>query len=207
MKLSIIIPSIDGRSHWLARALKAFKKTTPVSYETIIVMNKPTCGIAWNEGIKKSSGDYILLAADDLEPLPGWYEAGTECIDRGFLPAARILNTDGSLQSCGDDSSEQPNGTPTELARIPFCSHEQMEKIYPIIRTHYFTDSWVSHRGRINGWHTIVVRDMLFYHHFAPEGRVDERLYDDLKKFRRAQLRDGIGKSQWYENSPWIDPV
>lgn len=191
-ELSIIVPSIDGREHWLSRALTAFKKTTPVFYETIIIMNKPTCGIAWNEGIKQSSGDYILLSADDIEPLAGWFEAGKEWVDKDYLPAARILNTDGSLQSCGDTADEQLTGTPTELARVPFCSREQMEKIYPIIRCHYYTDSFFSYRGRLNNWPTIVVRDMTFYHHFAPEGRVDERLYEDLKVFRRAQKRDGV---------------
>src|SRR3990172_8698822 len=100
--LSIVIPTIAGREHWLRVALKTFEKTTPVSYETLIFKDRPVCGIAWNEGIEQARGDYILLAADDLEPLPGWYEAGLSSLERGDIPSARILNSNGSLQIMGD---------------------------------------------------------------------------------------------------------
>jgi hypothetical protein len=107
-------------------------------------------------------------------------------VDQGQLPAPRILNTDGSLQSCGDLVEEVPSGTVIDLNRIPFASREMMEVIYPILPVHYASDSWFSHRGREEGWPSVVTREFLFYHHFAPEGRLDHRLMDDMRTYWKA---------------------
>jgi hypothetical protein len=130
---------------------------------------------------------YIHLTADDIEPHEGWYEAAVETIKDGFLPAPRILNGDGSLQSCGD-ANETPNGTVVEIARIPFATKEQMACIGPIIDQMYFTDNWFSHRGRQCGWESVINRAYLFTHHLAPEGRIDT-LYDDSRTYWKAVKR------------------
>ena len=180
--LSVVIPTIRGRDRWLRRARRAFS-----GHELIVIRNRPTCGIAWNEGLAQATGDYILLAADDIEPAStGWLEAGMRWADDGFLPCARILNTDGSLQSCGDWEEEMDTGTYCDFARIPFGTREQVLTIAPIIETHYATDYWFSHRGREEGWPTVVVREFCFYHHFAQVGRLDHRLNDDMRTFWRA---------------------
>ena len=112
-----------------------------------------------------------------------------EWIEKDYFPAPRIINPDGSLQSCGDRGIETDTGTWTELTRVPFFSREQMEraKIFPIIPTQYFGDSWVSWRGRVVGIETVVVREMCFIHSFANVGRLDERLGEDLKVFNKAK--------------------
>lgn len=186
VKLSIVIPTISGRSHWLRMALKGFEKTTPVEYETLIIHDKPVCGIAWNEGIEQAKGDYILLAADDLEPVQGWYEAALASLEKGNVPSARILNSDGSLQIMGDWIEEVEEGKVCNLARIPFAGAELMRKAYPILEIHYATDDWFSHRVRQAGWQVAIARGFCFYHHWAEQGRLDERLMPDIKVFEKA---------------------
>jgi glycosyltransferase involved in cell wall biosynthesis len=184
--ISVIIPTITGREHWLERCKAAYLATTPMfEYETIVLRDYPSCGTAWNKGIERAVGDYIHLTADDIEPLPGWWKPAIESADRGELPAARILNTDGTLQSCGTDANEHEEGEVATIARIPFATREQFEKIGPMLDIHYQTDQWFSHRGRICGYPTIVRRDYLFYHHFAPEGRLDHRLAADVREYHR----------------------
>ena len=179
--ISVVIPSITGRSRWLGKARAAFNRP---DVEQIVIMDEATCGIAWNKGIAKANGDYILLAADDIEPADeNWVDAGRHWADNGYLPCARILNSDGTLQSCGDLVQEVATGDYCTFARIPFATREQIEKIGPIIETHYYTDNWFSHQGRKHGWPTVVVREFCFYHHYAREGRLDYRFQNDAREY------------------------
>jgi glycosyltransferase involved in cell wall biosynthesis len=190
--ISVIVPTIDGREKWLDRCHASYSAWTPTNFEFIVVRNEKTCNRAWNIGIEQSSGDYIHLSADDIEAQPGWWQTGIQWIEKGYLPAPRILNPDGTLQSCGDGDWETPTGTKTELTRVPFFSREQMEKakIYPIIKTHYCGDLYVTHRGAMAGYRTVVVREMQFIHSFANVGRLDERLSNDYAIFRTVRDRD-----------------
>jgi hypothetical protein len=173
--ISVIIPTITGREHWLKRCVGTYNLTLcSTSYEIIVLTDRPSCGIAWNEGIAKAKGNYIHLTADDIEPKHiMWWGAAKASADRGELPAARILNTDGSLQSCGTDHLEHPEGEEAFVARIPFATREQFDAIGPMMNEHYMGDYWFSHRGRQVGLRSVVRRDYCFYHHYAQEGRID----------------------------------
>lgn len=188
MKLSLVIPTVDGRGHWLRRSLKAFEETTPVPYETLVYENLPTCGIAWNRGIEDAKGEYVLLSADDLEPLPGWWEAGLASLELSRIPSARILNSDGSLQCMGDWIVEIEEGAPCELSRIPFAPRQLMQDVYPIIETHYATDNYFSLKAAEHGWPSHITRGFCFYHHWAEQGRLD-CLQEDLDAFEKATGR------------------
>ena len=168
--ISVIIPTISGREHWLEKAERAYCSTTE-DFELIVVHNEPSCNIGWNRGIEQAQGNYIHLAADDLEPHLGWWQAGMRWIEEGFLPCPRVLNTDGSLQSCGNAATEELTGAPSDVARVPFFPWHLVETIYPILDNHYMGDYWVTARARTAGWATVVVREMVFTHHMAPEGR------------------------------------
>ena len=191
--ISVIVPTIAGREKWLEKCHDSYCATTE-DFEFIVMRDYPTCNQGWNAGIEEAKGDFIHLTADDIEATPGWWQAGMEWIAKGHLPGPRIINSDGTVQSCGDTVDETPTGTWTELTRVPFFSREQMDTfgIYPIIPTMYFGDSWVSHKARLHGCETVVVREMCFVHSFANVGRKDEQLWDDLKVFKRAKQRDGI---------------
>lgn len=186
--ISIICPTIPGREGWLETCQRVYCETTDTETEFIVVRNSPTCNAGWNMGIPEARGDFIHLTADDIEPEPGWWQIGMRWIEMGFIPAPRIVNEDGSLQSCGDGAWEQETGSHTELTRVPFFSREQMDKagIYPIFDAHYYGDAWVSHKARLAGYPTVVVREMQFKHTYANVGRMDERLYPDWDLFQRA---------------------
>ncbi len=181
--VSIVIPTIAQREHWLEKAILSYEMNRPEACEIIVVHDRPTCGIAWNEGIAESTGFYIHLTADDIEAHPGWWEAAIARVRGKALPAPRILHSDGSLQSCGD-ADEMPEGAECEIARIPFASRKQFEKIGPMWTPQYYGDNWFSHRGRECGWPSLVTRDYLFTHHLAGEGRLDT-LSEDFRIYRR----------------------
>ena len=172
--ISIVIPTISGREHWLARCTDAYVRTLgPFPYELIVLRDRASCGIAWNEGIEQAKGNYIHLTADDIEPCDGWVTPAVMAVKRGELPAARILNTDGTLQSCGTDHLEHPEGEEAFVARIPFATREQLDAIGPMMDEQYMGDYWFSHRGRQVGYRSVVRRDYCFFHHYAQEGRID----------------------------------
>lgn len=179
--ISIVCPTIVGREHWLERCHESYRQTCEL-FEWIQIHDRPTCGVAWNDGFAQASGDYIHLTADDIEATPGWWETGINWVNRGFVPAARVVNGDGTLQSCGDTCRETPTGTPTMMARVPFLSREQANTVFPIIETHYMTDAWITTKAAQHGWPTVVVRDFCFIHHLASEGRLDT-LEHDRKAF------------------------
>lgn len=186
--ISVICPTVSGREHWLSKALDSIRRTT-AGFEWLVYENLPTCTAGWNLGIAAASGDYLLLFADDLEAHPGWLEAGMDALERGIIPCPRILNPDGTLQSCGTFAEEAEEGTPSVVARVPFLSREMAEMLYPIWDRHYMSDHWITWKGEQLGWPTLVVRDMLFTHHFAPEGRIDTLASDAEAYHRATQLR------------------
>lgn len=198
-EISIIIPTIEGREEYLRNCLSSYAAYTK-NYETIILVDRPTCGIAWIEGVESSSGQYLHFSADDLCCHDGWWQAAYEVVQRNFLPAPRILNDDGSLQSCGGTNgwnAEHPTGEEADFSRIPFLSRKQWDKIAPLVRdflrdAHYYTDNAVSFAGRIAGFRTGIHRSYLFTHSLAEAGRGagmtwDERMWKDYQKFLQWQ--------------------
>lgn len=188
--LSIICPTVDGREHHLARCKAAYELTTPVSFQWIQIHNQKTCGIAWNLGIAQATMDLIHLTADDLEPHPGWYEAAIEKVDRGLIPAPRILKPNGQLESCGWDNTEKPEDSITPYSRIPFAPKVWFEKIGPMLETHYANDHYFSHQALTLGWESVIARNYLFTHHWASAGRHGmARVKADQRTFEQAIRR------------------
>jgi hypothetical protein len=185
--ISIVIPTLTSRiqAGWLARCTNAYTQTLGrVPHEFIVVADRSACGIAWNEGIARAKGNYIHLTADDIEPLHGWHLPGMVSADRGELAAARILNTDGTLQSCGTDHLEHDEGEEAFVARIPFATREQFQLIGPMMNEQYMGDYWFSHRGRQVGLKSVVRRRYCFVHHYAQEGRIDT-LAADVRAYKK----------------------
>ena len=186
--ISIICPTIDGREHWLERCERSYRETTTGEFEFVVFRNLPSCNAAWNKGIPSVEGDVIHLTADDIEAHPGWMDSGLSALDQGFLPCPRILNTDGSLQSCGDDDQEKPDGTPSQVARIPLFKREWVDYFYPFPEIQYMGDYWLTAKCAEVGIPTFVVRDYLFTHHYAQEGRL-YTMENDMKEYNEALRR------------------
>ena len=184
-ELTIVCPTIDGREHWLERCRTSYLKTGPDGAEFLILRNYPTCNEAWNVGVPQARGDFVHITADDIEAHPGWWEAGRQAVLDGFTPCPRILNMDGTLQSCGDDATEQPDYTPSRVARIPLVRREWVEWFLPFPEIQYMGDYWLTAQLAKRNIRTLVVRDYLFTHGFAMEGRLDT-LDSDIPKYRRA---------------------
>lgn len=180
--ISVVIPTIAGREHWLERCTTNYADRS-TGIEFLIVRDMPTCGQAWEAGAKKAMGDYLHFTADDIEPHEGWDEAAIRCADEGALPSARILNSDGTLQSCGVWGADMPEGTETDIARVPFLRRDWWEQGGWILPAHYYTDNWISERGKQLRIPTKVCRDYLFTHHYASEGRLDHRMDADRAIF------------------------
>lgn len=179
--ISVVIPTIKGREHLLKLCLESYSVSAP-DLEIIVIHDKSTCGIAWNEGVELASGEYVHLTADDIEAHPGWWQAGIASAKRKQLPAGRILHSDGSLQSCGDEH-DRPDGFVTEVPRIPFLPMSLARQIFPIKPIHYWSDNLIGDLARSLGWETVVNRSYIFTHHLASEGRLDERLVSDYRRY------------------------
>lgn len=186
--ITIVVPTIPSREKWLAKCLASYHKTTgSIRVQLIVIDGRETCAVAWNEGVARATAPFIHLTADDIEAHYGWWEAAEASALRGETPAAKILNTDGSLQSCGG-ADLSPNGTEVEIARIPFGWREWFDQIGPFPEDmHYFTDNWWSWAVKAKcEVPSVVNQDYLFTHHLAPERRemADERLHSDGVKFK-----------------------
>lgn len=201
--ISVVIPTIDGREEHLVRCVESYERTLASyddaggRFELIVATGFPTCGIAWQWGADRAKGDYLHLTADDIEAKPGWWQAALQLVDppsghKPALPAPLVFHPDGEVQSCGGSWEQlEADGVVTEFTRVPFVSRNQWELIGPMIPTHYFTDNWVSYRGRLHGFETVVAHGYQFVHHHALESRNEGRATSDMLRFEAYKLHAG----------------
>ncbi len=193
--ITVPLPTVTGREDFLERTIASYEATVP-NLELLIYKDLPTCGAAWLRGIREGSGDLFQMGADDIEMHPGWWQAAKRAIDLNLLPAARVLNTDGSLQSCGPWEREMPDGAllrGEDFTRSPMFSRAQWEQLAPFIegflgRAHYYTDNVFTWAGRKVGMETVVVRGYEYTHHLADVKRGagmswDQRMEADHRLF------------------------
>jgi hypothetical protein len=194
-KVSVVIPTIQGREELLANSIRAYEETSNDSCEVIIVSNRPTCGIAWQEGSEQATGDYLHFSADDIEPLPGWLEAACAAVDAlQVIPSPRVLRPDGTLESCVRWETEGENGDEPDICRIPFMSMAQWEQFAPMIPLHYYTDNWFTYQARKAGYRVEVCRDYAFVHHRPPTLRAGEQrqMIHDQQMYERYVRDDSL---------------
>lgn len=189
--VTVPIPTVPGREHYLERAVAAYEAQGDV--EIIVFKPSPTCGHAWHWGAMAARGRYIHFGADDVEMAPGAFRAAIQCIDGGANPAPLVLNTDGSVQSCGGTwAGVEPDGQVTEFSRGPFIAAEWWPGVSPIPSDlHYWTDNLVSVRLAHLNIPSVVCHGYRYTHHLAQPGRGagmaegdrmarDRALYDQL---------------------------
>ncbi len=197
-RLSIVIPTIGGREQWLRRTVHAYEALTATPFELIVLHDYPACGPAWQAGGEQAAGDYVFMAADDLEPMEGWDAAAIAACERGVLPAPVIYYPDGRVQSCGEWwETLDDDGAETRFTRAPFMSRAQWEIAQPMLPVHYATDNWVSWRCWQAGVPTAVTYGFRLVHHLAPEGRDEGRMAADMAVFEAATR----GEDVWHAYS------
>lgn len=192
MRLAIVVPTIEGREQDLRRCLDAYRETAPKA-KVYVEFGHPSCGAAWIAGAEKAERDgfdYLHFTADDLEPHPGWLDIAVDTVNRGYIPAPLVFHPNGELESAGlkglgvyvgpyDDWMYQDGTT------VPFITAAMWDRI-GMIDVHYCTDLYVSHRGRMFGWQTVIRTGMCFTHYTAQPGRNYGRVSDDTNVFLRA---------------------
>lgn len=78
MKLSIIVPTIDGE---VPASLESYAVTRP-DVEVVVVKGVSPVGEARNEGLKRAKGEYIAWVDADDEVSEGWLEEILSRVDR-----------------------------------------------------------------------------------------------------------------------------
>lgn len=189
--LSIILPTITGRSKDLKRCKASYERTLDgVEYEFVIVRNKPNWSIACNLGAKKAKGDVLHFTADDIEALPGWHvDALKHLEETDELPAALVWNH--SDFGDPDNLDDGVDGDPVWFTRVPILRRDQYDRIGPWPELDYNSDIWLSERGRVLGMETRLIGSYRFVHHWSQVGRIDspERLkvaYAQLLELKAA---------------------
>lgn len=203
--ITVPLPTITGREDFLEAAVAAYERYANV--EVLVFKDEPGCGPAWAKGAAAATGDYIHFGADDVQMHQGWWQAATRVIDMGYLPAARVLNTDGSLQSCGDWGVEMRDGAIPEFTRSPMVSRAQWERMSLLIapfleqNTQYFTDNIFTAAGRHLGIETVVCRGYEYTHHLAKWGRGAGMSWEQrMRRDQALYLKYLAGGFSWTQN-------
>lgn len=183
----IVVPTIPGREADLERCLASYKRTAPDA--RVIVERGHSCvGDGWRAGAEKAGDfDYLHLTNDDIEAHDGWLEPAIEAVDQGKIPAPLVYGPSGSLDSAGLQGFGQYRGPHHDWMRIggttiPFMNRAMWEQI-GMVPIHYCADLWVSAKGRLKGYETVIRTGMCFSHHEAPAGRDYSRVEEDAKDY------------------------
>lgn len=195
--ISIVIPTIAGREAHFERCLAAYEDRSASSIQIIVERDHPAVGPAWNAGAARATGEYLHLTADDLEPHEGWDVAAIAAVEAGYLPAPRVTNQLGRLDSCGLHGVEMENGAHVPMSVVPFLPMTLWGEVGPVLPIHYFTDNWISWRAARAGWSTRVRRDFAFTHHWAEHGRgagmtYEQRMAHDQAVYLAAVEKEGV---------------
>jgi len=203
--ISVIIPTVPGREDHLRRCVGAYTALiADYDVELIIEYDHPTCGMAWQAGWEKSTGDFIHLTNDDIEPKPGWHAPAIEAVERGFLPAPLVFDPSGAPRSWPVVGQIGEDWAPVHMSALPFASHAQMEKIAPLFTAHYYTDDFFSTRGIMAGWPCVLRTGYAFTHWYAQVKRgagmsEPARMDYDRGLYERAMkmVEDGTWDKPW----------
>ncbi len=184
MKVSIILPTVQGREAVFDQVIHALDETRPAGWEFDITVpeNYPTVGEAWNAGYEDADvdADYVFFLIDDLEPHPGWAETAARTVDAGYIPAPRQEYPDGRLESCGSMGfgvllPEAPDRTPCRNTGVFFVRPEWYELVGAFLPIHYSCDDDWSWRAALHDIRVLYRSGMRFTHHHEQRGALQIR--------------------------------
>ena len=206
MKIGLVIPTVPGREESLEQVLTAYEETCDpdVEFDVTIREGYPNCGEAWNDGYADvADSDYVFFTLDDLEPRPGWEQVAASTTDAGYIPAPRMLNPDGTVQSCGSMGlgavmPECPDRTPCRNTGVIFCTPSMFEEVGRFLPIHYAVDDDWNWRAALAGYQVLYRSGMTFTHHNVTTNTDHVRLLaqDHIKEFIKhattIQLREKV---------------
>jgi hypothetical protein len=206
--ITVIIPTVAGREEYFDRCWRAYTDLAAGQYELDLVIERDhsTCGLAWQAGTERMStySQYVHFTCDDIVPRPGWVVPAAEAAGRGFIPAPQVYGPDGTPQSHPQVGQVGTDWAEVYMTALPFVSRGQLEKIVPLLCTHYYSDDWFSYRARRAGWSTVLRTGYAFTHYYAQHLRgagmtEDQRMRYDQGLYEQAKKMAESG--EW--NAPW----
>jgi hypothetical protein len=204
--ISIVIPTVTGREDHFERCREAYRTRTAARYEILAEKDHATCGLAWQAGADRSTGDYLHFTCDDLEPLAGWDTAAIACTDAGAAPAPKVTDArNGALQSRPTWGQEFPDGIDTGMSLVPFLTRQMWEAVRPLFVAHYDTDTFISFRAREAGWIPVMCNGYAFLHHWAQVRRGANMGSDQIRMVHDQVLYEQavamVRAGTWF--TPW----
>lgn len=196
MRIDVVIPTVTGREHLLARAVHFLQLRSAHQIRIAVVKDKPGAGFAWNEGVHAfdgDRGDFLHLHGDDLQAWPGWDVAAVEAVERGCYPSCEIMDSPGHVLEWGRSQVPIPDWTPVPSGVLPFMSWQMWDLIGPTLECHYYTDDWLSWRAEAEGFPNVYRAGYAFVHGNAVNGRrwggltQGEKMVRDQAIFQAAQ--------------------
>lgn len=182
--VSVVIPTVAGREASLKRTRTAYLETRPdgVALQLIVMRDRPTCGHAWAQGVEVATGDLLHITADDLEPHPGWLEAGMACLETGAIPSPWI-----DLPWGGTDGEVGGDGHPARMTPIPLMPREWWPGVPPI---GYWSDYALSDRLLAADRRIVWCHAYRFTHwrvQDAARARQEARFGKDMETYQQDQ--------------------
>lgn len=191
--VTVVIPTVPGREESLERAKAAYRATVPAEALTLDVRTgHSTCGAAWDVAAMEALTDLVHLSADDLEPLPGWFEVAVAALGEGVMPAPYVRNGhSAALESCGRWGEMTPESSSVPMSVIPIFPVAAWRGGAPLapspehltfdprrrvatwtsLDLHYFSDNAVSSCARAAGWEIRPRHGYAFLHWWEDAGR------------------------------------
>jgi hypothetical protein len=174
MRLSVIMPTISGREESCAKMVAAYRERTPgVEVEIVNPKDYPSWPAGCNAGQLTATGDILHFAADDLEPLEGWWPPALAAVTAGEVPAPQLWDFAKGDGPPVNERADGPPGVTTAFSRVPTLTRAMAEAIGPWPVMDYYADNWVSDKARLLGYETRVMEGYAFVHHWHPVGRLD----------------------------------
>lgn len=166
--LSVVMPTIEGRTKELKRTIAAYKRLTPVAIEWIIETGHDNCGAAWNAGVPKATGEIVHMGADDIEPeTDAWFPAALGVIERGNVPLGWVREDEISVFG-------------RDFARVVICRREWWQ---PVIEQQYWSDNHFDDLMRAAGHMPVVAEGFDFYHRRSMVGRDESRMEQEREAY------------------------
>lgn len=202
MSVSVVIPTIKGREQLAERTVAAFRATVDADdMQIILVKERPNIGMAWNHGAEVADGDYLMLAADDVLPREGWYEAAKEAVERGYYPAPMIEKINGEVLATGSMGGGWlltgcADWAPVCSSQFPFMDRAAWREIGPSLEIHYFADDYLAARARAASW-TVAYRKGYRLTHLEGLAGRDEMVRRSMTD--RLQFEQALANGKWAE--------
>jgi GT2 family glycosyltransferase len=183
VRVSIVLPTVDGRGAIYDKVVAAYGATRPTGWEFTIDTpeNYATVGEAWNAGAEDAlDADYVFFAIDDAVPHHGWAQVAARTVDAGYIPAPRLELPDGSLESCGSLGfgnllPECADRTPCRSCGLFFVNPDWISQVGAFLPTHYAVDDDWAWRASLHDIRVLYRSEMRFTHYHEQRGTLGTR--------------------------------